>query len=679
MPRQLQDSFGRVTGITTVASISKGGTGASTAPQAVINLQGIPRSTIDKPNGVAGSDNEGYLLRKYLEGAGIFSGITLEGPLEIAYSESGAPSKPVYFVSNFHSASPPTITFNNATVQNSLSRDGEYFTFTAPLKSTGLTELQMTVNSRVYKLKLSDNRPMKPVILNKKDGLNKSLFFIEGSRFKSLQGSLVGKPNTWTDITHGENTVQIDTTTHSLYIQGWCGDTGIMSIETDGDVLSFPKSLTRLQLSPNYIGPVKIRAANITHGKQTKSTNTLPHNSTDWQVSPVSDFTQLSFQLMDSTVHLTKIPVTLVKGEYFLRCRYNTGTGANKKASDWSDPVKVKVDPELDTLNEYGIITDPVSATNSDFGSAVSVNDQYVAIGSSRDSGTYVNAGSVLLYRKTNFGHTYLNRITSRIENASSLFGDSVYLTDKNKLFVGSPGVGNKGAVYEFNIVDGEAVYVQEIPARTNSKRFGGSVVQKGNLLAIGDPADTTNGLNSGAVHLYERNGTSWTFKRTIYPTTTAAEDNFGVSLAATKDMGHLFIGATSYDINSSMYGKVYVYTKSGIDTFTETLVRDSVLPSPGVRFARSLAYDDHVKKLYVGCEGDNKGSQTTGSVHIFDMVLTPTVTLTYDKSLYPTEGFTQGLFGSSLSISPSGHQLYVGSRGYRLNNLTYGGVYFFS
>lgn len=56
--------------------------------------------------------------------------------------------------------------------------------------------------------------------------------------------------------------------------------------------------------------------------------------------------------LMESAVHLTKIPVTLLKGEYFLRRRYHIGVGATEKTSDWSDPVKIKVDPELVLLEE---------------------------------------------------------------------------------------------------------------------------------------------------------------------------------------------------------------------------------------------------------------------------------------------------------------------------------------
>lgn len=47
-----------------------------------------------------------------------------------------------------------------------------------------------------------------------------------------------------------------------------------------------------------------------------------------------------------------EIPVTLLKGEYFLRRRYHIGVGATAKTSDWSDPVKIKVDPELVLLEE---------------------------------------------------------------------------------------------------------------------------------------------------------------------------------------------------------------------------------------------------------------------------------------------------------------------------------------
>ena len=61
MPRFLQNRYPPSSLQKTVTSVARGGTGGSTADQAVTNLGGINIDTLDKPNGIAKLDNSGLL------------------------------------------------------------------------------------------------------------------------------------------------------------------------------------------------------------------------------------------------------------------------------------------------------------------------------------------------------------------------------------------------------------------------------------------------------------------------------------------------------------------------------------------------------------------------------------------------------------------------------------------
>jgi hypothetical protein len=677
MPRQLQDNGGRVNKLDIVVPISNGGTAADNAPQAVINLQGISRTRIDAPHGVAGADHQGYLDRKYLEGVGIYSGITLEGQRLLAYSEPGNPHRPVFFISNYHSASPPTILINDPVTQATLVQDGQYFTFQTPLMSSGVVDLKININERDYQVWLYQDKAAKPEILNNQHVLSKSFFFIESSMFKSLSPGNVGTPETWTVLEEGETEIAFKDTDHSLYIQGWCGENGQLVVDLGDEVFSFPKSMTRLRLSPKTARTIKIRMANAEHAKIVLMPNTLAHESTDWDVARDRDFTDIALSFNRSP-HLTRLPVTLDNGEYFVRCNHRAFQNGVSVASEWSQTARIRVDSELNALNEYGVITDLIHPVNAAYGTSVAINQDYVLVGAPLDNTTFNNAGAVLVYRREDFIHRYTNRITAPEHLAESKFGTSISLTDTNKLFVGAPGVDGVGVVHQFNLVDEQAVFIRDIPARSQSVAFGTSVLAVGEHLLIGDPRNTTNGIDAGAVHVYKDSETGYQYQSTIYPTTPAPADNFGVSLAATEDLSHVFIGAASPDINSSTFGKFYVFSQTN-GVFEESLVRDSVHGIPGSRFARSLSYNDKQKTLYVGCEGDDAMGPGAGSVHVYNCTLDTIINVTHMRTMYAASPQTQGMFGASLANSKDGFQLYVGSRGFKLNDVQLGGVFFFT
>ena len=80
MPRQNQDHGSYVRGVAGVTPVLKGGTGAPTSVEAVDNLNGLHRSDIDKVNGLAMTDGDGYLKAEYFGHLDIFVGPRIKGP-----------------------------------------------------------------------------------------------------------------------------------------------------------------------------------------------------------------------------------------------------------------------------------------------------------------------------------------------------------------------------------------------------------------------------------------------------------------------------------------------------------------------------------------------------------------------------------------------------------------------
>lgn len=72
---------------------------------------------------------------------------------------------------------------------------------------------------------------------------------------------------------------------------------------------------------------------------------------------------------------------------------------------------------------------------------------------------------------------------------------------------------------------------------------FGSRIAVDGNYMAVGDPADTSQGIAAGSVVVYQRSGDDWSRLRAMYPPNT--DTSFGASLALKGSL--LAVSARSY------------------------------------------------------------------------------------------------------------------------------------
>ena len=220
---------------------------------------------------------------------------------------------------------------------------------------------------------------------------------------------------------------------------------------------------------------------------------------------------------------------------------------------------------------------------------------------------------------------------------------------------------------------------------------FGYSVSLSGDTLAVGASLEDSNAkgvngsqsddsvIDSGAVYVFTRSGTTWSQQAYLKPSNTGAGDSFGSSVSLSGDT--LAVGASSEDsigkgVNGSQRystltiwsGAVYVFTRSGT-TWSQQAYLKASNSGAGDAFGSSVSLSGDT--LAVGATGEDSsatgvnGSQSdntersSGAVYIFTRSGT---TWSQQAYLKASNTGTSDYFGSSVSLS--GDTLVVGAVG---------------
>jgi hypothetical protein len=220
------------------------------------------------------------------------------------------------------------------------------------------------------------------------------------------------------------------------------------------------------------------------------------------------------------------------------------------------------------------------SGTDSQFGNAVALSGDTMAVGAWRESSGATGvggdqsdtsqpaSGAVYVFEANAAAWSQTAYVKASNAAQGDNFGAAVAL-DGDLLAVGAPGEDSaeqdSGAVYVFARDAGgswtqEAFLKAQIPGMGDL--FGSQVTLAGNLLAVGaidersdgtgiNPPDTNeNAVSSGAVYLFERDGTgSWSQIAFVKPGNTDPGDRFGWSLAFAGDT--LAVGARNEQSNA--------------------------------------------------------------------------------------------------------------------------------
>lgn len=364
----------------------------------------------------------------------------------------------------------------------------------------------------------------------------------------------------------------------------------------------------------------------------------------------------------------------------------------------------------------------PGHTDNLGIGIALSANGSTLAVGSHQEdsdaaavAGAAGNSGAVYVYTRENGNWVQQALLKASNAEAQDHFGASLALSaDGNTLAVGAPeedshGVGvndprtgsnltrQSGAAYVFVREGGawtQQAYVKASNTFSYWDNFGRqlSLSGDGNTLAVGAAQEDSNAtgidsdqsndgaIDAGAVYVFARSGSTWAQQAYVKASNTAADDQFGASLALNFDGSTLAVGAMGEDSgidgnqtddSAPSSGAVYVFTRDGTAWAQQAYLKASngdASDQFGVRVA--LSADGHTLAVgayledssATGVAGDTQDNSTPDSGAVYVFVRSGSA---WEQQAYLKASNTgaSDWFGSALSLSADGNLLAVGAR----------------
>ena len=234
----------------------------------------------------------------------------------------------------------------------------------------------------------------------------------------------------------------------------------------------------------------------------------------------------------------------------------------------------------------------------------------------------------------------------------------------------------NNGAVYIF-VRSGSTWSLQQkiIPTDNQDEDVFGTSVDlssDGNTLICGAGAESTSPTTAnGAAYVYVRSGSTWTEETKILASDKQTNGYFGISVSLSSDGNTAAIGSTGISSDS---GAVYVYTRSSTTwTFQQKLVASD---SASLEyFAEKLDLSSDGNTLIVGAYQENTSPNTSnGAAYIF---IRSTGVWTQQAKLIASDKQDLDQFGWSVALSGNdGNTAIIGAPS--KNNFN-GVVYFFT
>jgi hypothetical protein len=172
------------------------------------------------------------------------------------------------------------------------------------------------------------------------------------------------------------------------------------------------------------------------------------------------------------------------------------------------------------------------------FGQAVAISGDWAVVGAPSESTIADVSGAVYVFQRVGTIWTQTQKIKASDAAFGDNFGSSVAIEGAT-FVVGAPGatiqgVTGAGAAYVFELsgsVWSESFKIVLPPAMDQPRLGLPAVIDQGRIL-IGARSEPVHGSESGAAHLFERSGSSWTETAMLYGDTTVPFDGAGMSIS---------------------------------------------------------------------------------------------------------------------------------------------------
>jgi hypothetical protein len=272
----------------------------------------------------------------------------------------------------------------------------------------------------------------------------------------------------------------------------------------------------------------------------------------------------------------------------------------------------------VDVLEELEIVA-PDGQANDEFGAAVAVSGDLLAVGAPRAVGVESRTGVVYAFRYE-VGSDWSLEAKLAADGAlpGDRFGNAVAL-DGDFAVVGAPlddraGV-DAGSAFVF-IRGDDGVWMQEDalvdPEAEAGAQAGAAVDIQGERVVVGVPL----GAAGGAALVFARGSNGqWELEQRLGPSIGAAGDSFGISVALSGDRA--IVGASTASFADIFSGAAYVFIRSGAGTWTEEALLTAADARAFDDFGFSVAIEGD--RVLVGSPGADLEGLTVGAVYVFE------------------------------------------------------------
>lgn len=333
-------------------------------------------------------------------------------------------------------------------------------------------------------------------------------------------------------------------------------------------------------------------------------------------------------------------------------------------------------------------IVAPDRAPEDNFGFGVSIQDDFVVIGSylsDKDlTGNQVSpeAGAAYIFKRTNETWDFYQKLIASDRASTKRFGNAVIIK-QDYIFIGSYAdganlrpaptyYGAEGAVYIFKKVGGNWIEQQKLvaPVRRDLDAFGVSLSFSNPYLAIGtwegQSASGDSLIEPGSVYIFKTDNTTFTLQQKINATDAKPGDNFGFGVEIVGDV--LAVGAYGQDFDAAgantltSAGAVYLFDRSG-ETWTQSQKITAPIRGANDSFGRYLALSNNY--LAIGSYRDDKDANEgdakvdAGSVYLYKK---SNAIWALDQKIVNTDRAAYDQFGVSIAISDD--TFFIGANG---------------
>ncbi len=229
------------------------------------------------------------------------------------------------------------------------------------------------------------------------------------------------------------------------------------------------------------------------------------------------------------------------------------------------------------TWTQQAVLKATDAQTDDNFGAAVAIDGNRALVAAPFEDTVKDKAGAVYAFTRSGTTWTQSQKLLSSSPAIDDLFGEAVLLDGTEALIASIDPNGPQnygGRVIQWNLVSG--TWVEGVTLRPGDpsygKGFGSCLARQGAWLVVGAPKDGQTASSAGAAYVFERVGSNWIERQKLRANDGAADHRFGISASIMGD--RIAVGAVDANGKQNGAGAVYVFERTGSTwTFATKLI----------------------------------------------------------------------------------------------------------